>query len=405
MPKVHLRTSTPAVFSEMAGLAAVMAALVIPSGALSAAKEKPNVPPPAPPPAAPAALASKLKLELVTSDTNLAVALVAAPDDVTGRLFLVEKAGLIRILRGTKFDAAPFLDLRGKVALDPRVGGEQGLLGLAFHPKFALNGRFFINYTDLKGDTRVVEMRLDKSNPGRADPNFSRDLLFADQPYTNHNGGDLAFAPDGSLFVLLGDGGSAADPQGNGQNPKTLLGKAIRLDVEATAPVPEVIGRGLRNPWRFSFDRKTGDLYIADVGQSIFEYVHVVPAGKLTGHNFGWNVVEGLHCFQRESCDTAGMTRAVIEYAHSEGCSITGGYVYRGKALPELAGVYFFSDYCTAILRSFRMKDGRVADSWDWKQALDPDGKLAKVVAFGQDGPGDLYVVTHEGPIWKLVRK
>lgn len=369
----------------------------------AARAQHPGGPPPLGAP--PAALADKFKLALVTQDTTEAVGLVAVPDEAPGRLFVVEKRGKIRILRGGRFDPTPFLDMTGRVALERRDNGEQGLLGLTFHPQFRKNGRFYLNYTDRKGDTRVVEMRLDKASPNRADPSTERQLLFVDQPYANHNAGDLAFGRDGKLYVLLGDGGSANDPKGAGQDPNTLLAKVIRLDVEAQKPTPQVIGKGLRNPWRYSFDRKTGDLYIADVGQNLYEYVHVAPASRLAGHNFGWNVVEGFHCFQAQRCEVGGFTPPVMEYPRSEGCSITGGYVYRGKALPELDGLYFYSDYCTGLLRSFRLENGRATDSWDWKQALDPDARLARIAAFGQDQQGELYLVTHEGPIYKLVRR
>jgi glucose/arabinose dehydrogenase len=380
-----------------------------------APKPNPAVPPPNPPPPVPAALAAKVKLEVVTRDTSEAVGLVAAPGEPTGRMFVVEKKGLVRTfdLRTKTFATEPFLDLTGKVALDKRDGGEQGLLGLAFHPKWKSNGRFFINYTDLKGDTRVEERRADPRT-GRVDATFARELLFADQPFGNHNAGNLAFGPDGRLYVLLGDGGAADDPHGNGQNPKSLLGKMIRIDVDAKgnkAPAPEVVGKGMRNPWRYSFDRKTGDLYIADVGQRVWEWINVVPKAKLGGpHNFGWNVTEGNHCFGGKTdaqvdCKRDGLTAPALEYAHSEGCSISGGYVYRGKALPELQGHYFFTDYCTAILRSFRFHAGKAADSWDWKAALDPESTLAKLVAFGEDQDGELYLVSHEGPIYKLAPK
>ncbi len=364
-----------------------------------------NIPKPSPPPKVPAALANKAKLSLLTRDTNEAVGLVAVPGEKPGRLFIVEKRGVIRILRGTAVNPTPFLDVSARVKVEKRDNGEQGLLGLAFHPQYARNGFFYINYTDLKGDTRVVEMHADKINPNRAESTIDRELLFVHQPYANHNAGNLAFGPDGKLYVLMGDGGAAKDPHGNGQNPDTRLGKALRIDVQAATPVVEVIAKGLRNPWRYSFDHKTGDVYIADVGQDIYEWIHFLPAGNLTGHNLGWNIREGLHCFQDKPCDPAPFKPPVIEYPHSEGCSITGGYVYRGKALPELDGAYFFTDYCTAILRSFRMKGGKVTDSWDWKDALDPDAKLARLAAWGEDQDGELYLVSHEGPIYKLERR
>jgi glucose/arabinose dehydrogenase len=365
---------------------------------------KETVPPPSPPPPAPAKVAATARLELITNETKEAVDLVAVPGEKVGRLFVVEKRGPIRILRGKTFAPEPFLDLTGQVSLWPTPNSEQGLLGLAFHPKYLKNGRFFINYTDLKGTVRIVEYHADKADPDRANPTPARELLALEHPYTNHNGGDLEFGPDGKLYVGLGDGGSGGDPHGNGQNPEALLGKMLRIDVDAAQPKPQVVARGLRNPWRYSFDRANGDLYIADVGQNLFEMVHYLPARKVGGPtNFGWGVVEAKHCYKADSCDRTGFTEAVFEYGHNEGCSITGGYVYRGKALPALRGLYFYSDYCTALLRSFRMKGGKVADSWDWKAALDPESQLANISTFGQDQDGELYVVTHEGPIFKLV--
>jgi glucose/arabinose dehydrogenase len=353
----------------------------------------------------PPALARKVALELITADTKEALGLVTPPGETAGRVFVVEKAGLIRILRGKKLDATPFLDMSGKVSLEPRENGEQGLLGLAFHPGYAQNGRFYLNFTDPKGDTRVVERKVDPASPDRADRSFVRELLAVPQPYANHNAGDLAFGGDGKLYVLLGDGGAGDDPQNHAQNPQSRLGKAIRLDVDSPQVTVEVVGKGLRNPWRYSFDPRTKDLYIADVGQRQWEYVHVVPGGKLIGQNFGWKITEGKHCFLARSCNRRGLHAPLMEYNHREGCSITGGYVYRGKAIPELEGAYFYSDYCTAILRSFRVKGGRIADHWDWKSALDRDFKLAKIASFGLDQDGELYVVSHEGPIYKLVAR
>ncbi|HEY0708916.1 MAG TPA: PQQ-dependent sugar dehydrogenase, partial [Polyangia bacterium] len=374
--------------------------------------------PPATP--VPAQLGSKIKLQLITSESVEAVGVETVPGEPVGRLFVVEKRGPIRILRNGKFDAQPFYDMTGKVSLWSSGNSEQGLLGMAFHPKFRENGRFFINYTDLEGDTRVVELRVDKKDPNRGDPASAREILFVKQPYSNHNAGDLEFGPDGKLYVLLGDGGSADDPQGNGQNPKTLLSKILRLDVDPPAtppttgkaagsdgrPVPQVLGTGLRNPWRYTFDRKTGDLYIADVGQNLFEMVHVIPKNKIDGpNNLGWNILEGKSCFRRKNCKRTGLQEAVLDYTHREGCSISGGYVYRGKALPEIDGMYFYSDFCTALLRSFRWKDGKVSESYDWKAALDPESTLAKVSAFAEDQDGELYLITHEGPIYKFTRR
>jgi glucose/arabinose dehydrogenase len=363
-----------------------------------------KVSPPSPPKAVPAKLAAKVKLDLVTGTAAEPVGIVAVPGEPAGRMFVVERKGPVRILRGKTFEPKPFLDITGQVSLWKKPNSEQGLLALAFHPQFLKNGRFFIHYNDLKWRTRVVEMKVDKADPNKADPTSAKDLLTVEQPYDNHNGGNLEFGPDGKLYILLGDGGKAGDPHDLARNPRTLLGKVIRMDVDAPTPKPEVLGQGLRNPWRYAFDRKTGDLYIADVGQNLFEYVHVVPAKKLAGpHDFGWNVVEGNHCFQAKTCNTKGFTRPVLEYPHSEGCSITGGYVYRGKAIPELAGSYFYSDFCTAILRSFRLKGGKATDSWDWKTALDPDGKMAQITAFGEDQDGEIYITAQDGNIFKLI--
>lgn len=356
-------------------------------------------------PAPPMSVAAKIKIEIVTRDTVEPVGIVAAPGEPVGRMFVVEKRGLVRVLRGAKFDATPFLDFTRRVALESRANGEQGLLGLVFHPGFAENRRLFVNFTDVKGDTRVLELRADAAG-ARVEPKTEREVLHVKQPWANHNAGDLAFGRDGKLYVALGDGGSANDPRGHAQNPKEKLGKLLRIDVDRPGdPVIEVIGKGLRNPWRYSFDRKTGDLYLADVGQNLWEYIHVAPANKLEGHNFGWNIVEGLHCFGKATCETAGLTRPVVEFSHKEGCSITGGYVYRGKLLPEIDGHYFYSDYCSALLRSFRLRDGKAVDQWDWKAALDPDGALAQVASFGEDQAGELYIVTHDGGIHRFARR
>jgi glucose/arabinose dehydrogenase len=205
--------------------------------------------------------------------------------------------------------------------------------------------------------------------------------------------------------VGLGDGGNAGDPEGRAQNPASLLGKMLRIDIDAQKAAPEIIQRGLRNPWRYSFDRKTGDLYIADVGQNKYEWVHLAPAGKQVGLNFGWDILEGTHCFSTPDCDRKGLQLPVVEYTHDEGCSISGGHVYRGKALPELDGHYFYADFCSALVRSFRWAGGRVESHWNWRPSLDPESKLAALAAFGEDEDGELYLISHEGPVYKLVRQ
>jgi glucose/arabinose dehydrogenase len=355
--------------------------------------------------AAPAAVAADLQLTVVARKLARPVDLDAAPGDTTGRLFVVEQVGRIRILRNGVVAETPFLDIAARVSRS----NEQGLLGLAFHPDYAKNGRFFINYTDRNGDSHVTEYKVDAKNPDRADPASERDLFTVEQPYSNHNGGHVLFGPDGFLWVGFGDGGAANDPHGNGQKDGTLLGKMLRVDVNASTPKPIVHWKGLRNPWRYAFDPKTGDLFIGDVGQDKYEEIDVVDAADVprAGLNFGWNRVEGVHCFRRGECDTRGLVAPVVEYAHDEagGCSVTGGVVYRGKALPALDGVYFYADYCTGLLRSFRWKAGAPVDHWDWKAALDPKRKLATLSAFGTDADGEIYLLSLDGIVYKLERK
>ncbi|WP_437639067.1 PQQ-dependent sugar dehydrogenase [Sorangium sp. So ce854] len=359
---------------------------------------------PAPPPPSQDA-ASAATLAVFARGLDAPVALTFAPGDPRERLFVVEKTGRIRILVEGRAQGAPFLDVSALVS----TGDEQGLLGLAFHPRYAEDGRFFVNYTDRRGDTRVVEYRAAQGNPDRADPATARELLHIEQPYSNHNGGHLAFGPDGKLYVGTGDGGKRDDPHGHGQDRRSLLGKMLALDVSGAGqgrPAPEIVQIGLRNPWRYSFDRKTGDLYIADVGQDRHEEVHVVPVDRIAGHNFGWNVVEGDgHCLRGLSCNRDGLTPPVMEYPHNDGCSITGGFVYRGAELPELDGLYFYADYCTALLRSFRWKDGRATEPTDWKPILDPDNALSRVTSFGEDARGELYVLSQDGEIYRFARR
>jgi glucose/arabinose dehydrogenase len=338
------------------------------------------------------------------------VGLVFAPGDPERRLYVVEKPGQVRLFSPDgKAAEAPLVDVSARMKIAHR---EQGLLGLAFHPRVADNGRFYLNFTDLSGDTQVVEKRLAAAPGGgfrwdAVDPAHDRRILFVDQPYPNHNGGNLVFGPDGKLWVGLGDGGAAGDPERRAQDDKTLLGKMLRIDVDADPgrpdPTPEVVGKGVRNPWRYSFDRATGNLYVADVGQIRHEWIHVLPSGRLTGWNFGWNVVEGSECFKPRHCDRIRFPKPMVEYNHAEGCSITGGHVYRGKALPALAGHYFYADFCTALLRSFRIEGGKVVDHVTWKETLDPESQLAQVSDIAVDEAGELYVVSLEGPIWKLV--
>ena len=358
--------------------------------------------PPAPVPV-PDEAARGVTLAVVARRLDQPLALAFAAGDPGKRLFVVEKTGRIRIVKGGQLLAEPFIDLSDRVS----GGSEQGLLGLAFHPRYAENGRFFVNYTNTRGDTRVVEIETALPGADRATIVRERVLLEVDQPYSNHNGGHLVMGPDGKLLVGLGDGGSANDPRGYAQSNRSLLGKMLRIDPNAQgkAAAAKILAKGLRNPWRYALDRKTSDLYIGDVGQNAWEEIDVVALDALEGLNFGWNVMEGLHCFGKAGCNTAGLTLPVVEYGHDAGCSITGGVVYRGKAIPSLDGAYFYSDYCTAFLRSFRWNrtSKTITDHWDWSKALNPASRLAQIASFGEDEDGEVYVLSLAGTVWKLV--
>ena len=346
-----------------------------------------------------------LRLQVIASGLDNPLYLTAPAGDP--RLFIVEQPGRIRIFEDGRLLDTPFLDITSKV----RSGGEQGLLSVAFHPRYADNGYFYVNYTDVTGDTRVERYRV-SGDPDRADVASASLVLHVDQPYANHNGGLVAFGPDGRLYIGMGDGGSGGDPQGHGQNTQSLLGALLRIDVDGTQPygVPsdnpfagrfggrgELWAWGLRNPWRFSWDRQTGLFYLADVGQNQWEEIHVVPADS-AGVNYGWAIMEGTHCFGASSCDRSGLTLPVHEYDHGDGCSITGGYVYRGRALPHLSGHYFYSDYCDGWLRSFRYENGRAVDHREWSV-----GELGNVLSFGEDASGELYVLTSNGTVRRFV--
>jgi glucose/arabinose dehydrogenase len=324
--------------------------------------------------------------------------------DGSGRLFVVEQAGRILIIDEGVVNPTPFLDIVSIVGSD---ANEQGLLGLAFHPNYASNGLFFVNYTDKQGDTRIARYSV-SDNPDVADPNSAKILLAIDQPYANHNGGQVVFGPDGYLYIGMGDGGAANDPHNNGQNLNALLGKILRIDVDNGDPYaipqdnpfasngqgsPEIWSYGWRNPWRFSFDRATNDMYVADVGQNQYEEVHVELAGTPSGQNYGWRLMEGAHCFDSNECDPAslGLVLPIAEYDHGQGCSITGGYVYRGSQFPTLTGVYFYGDYCSGIMWALRHEaDG----SWSQAELLQSGYTIS---SFGQDEAGEVYLVHHGG--------
>ena len=329
-------------------------------------------------------------------------------EDGSGRLFVIEKPGLIRIIQDGELLDEPFLDIRDVV---DDGGNEQGLLGLAFHPDYASNGRFFVAYTT--EDTNSVAEYTVTSDANVADPASGRVLIAAPDQYANHNGGMLAFGPDGHLYISMGDGGSSGDPLDSGQSLDTLLGKILRIDVDSgdTYGIPadnpfvgetgveeEIWAYGLRNPWRFSFDRETGDLWIADVGQNRLEELNYQPAGSAGGENYGWNTMEGTDCFSPQSgCDETGLVLPIFEYDHGQGCSITGGYVYRGEAIDGLHGTYLFTDYCTGNFWATRA----TGDGFETEEIGNIPGGVS---AFGEGEDGELYVVNDpDGIIYRLV--
>jgi glucose/arabinose dehydrogenase len=355
----------------------------------------------------PATIARGVNLATAASGFERPVLLVVAPGDSRRRLFVVEQRGKIRIVENGVTAKRPFFDSDKRLS----TGGEQGLLGLAFHPQFQANGRLYVDYTTEDKNTHIVEYRVSASDPDRVDMTTAKELIEIRHPFSNHNGGNLLFGPDGKLYTGTGDGGSANDPFKNGQNRQALLAKILRFDVDAAKPVPELVHLGSRNPWRFWFDKPTGDLYIGDVGQNLWENVYVVAGDDHSEHNFGWNIVEGNHCFMSDTCDRSGLTPPVADYGHDQGCSVTGGVTYRGKALPALTGRYFYADYCTGLLRSFRWtRDpssptarGWIRDHWDWKPTIDHDGVLAQISSFGVDADGEIYIVLLTGSILELV--
>ncbi len=327
-----------------------------------------------------------LSLELVVGGMSQPLFVDAPVGD--HRLFVVERGGRIRVVADGQLRAAPFLDLSALVS----TSGERGLLGLAFHPAYGDNGRFFVHYTDGGGANRVVEYAVSAGDPNRADPASARPLLTVAQPASNHNGGMIAFGPDGRLYVAVGDGGGAGDPYRNGQDPSTILGTITALDVDSGAT--SLFAYGLRNPWRFAWDGLR--MYIGDVGQGAREEVDVLSLFD-AGANLGWPLMEGTRCFT-PGCSPAGLTLPVLEYDHSQGCSITGGYVYRGTQIPELAGHYFYGDFCSGFVRSFRYT-GVAEDASAWATLT-----TAGLVSFGTDGGGELYVVSLGGTVAKVVR-
>jgi glucose/arabinose dehydrogenase len=331
------------------------------------------------------------------------------PNDGTGRMFVVQQPGSIRIGVNGSLTATPFLDITAKV----NFGGEMGLLGLAFHPQFTQNHLFYVHYDRTVGgqiQSVISEFHVSTTDPNQADPDSERILLTVNQPFGNHKGGQIVFGPDGFLYIGFGDGGSGGDPMGNGQNLQTLLGKMLRIDVNSqsggkqyaippsnpfanSGGLPEIWAYGLRNPWRFSFERGGTRLFVGDVGQDKFEEVDILEAGK----NYGWNVMEGLHCYNPSSgCTMTGLTMPIVEYPHTDGEAVMGGFVYRGTAISGLSGAYIFGDYISGTM---------------WKLVESPPGTWTRttllstgrnISSFGQDTAGELYVVDYSGSVLKL---
>jgi glucose/arabinose dehydrogenase len=318
--------------------------------------------------------------------------------DGSGRLFIVEKLGHIHIFQNGTLVETPFLEIEDPVN---NTANERGLLGLAFHPGFDQNGYFYVNYTGRGGNTFISRFQASGDS---ADPASESILLTVDQPFPNHNGGTLNFGPDGYLYAGLGDGGAAGDPFGNGQSLDTLLGKILRIDVDSAEPyaIPadnpfgdEIWAYGLRNPWRMSFDSATGDLYIGDVGQGEWEEIDIIPAGSAGGQNFGWDYREGAHDY--EGGGPPGMIDPIAEYSHAGGgCSVTGGYVYRG-AMAEWNGIYLYGDYCSGFIWGLI----RTSDGWQTQLLFDT---AFSITSFGQDENGEIYLADDNGGIYMLVR-
>jgi glucose/arabinose dehydrogenase len=334
---------------------------------------------------------------IITSGLTRPVDLQSAFDG-SGRLFIIEKYGAIRIFENGQLLDQPFLNI------DDRVddgSNEMGLLGLAFHRNYEQNGYFYVNYTGEGGDTRISRFT---ASGNTADPNSEQVLMIIEQPFPNHNGGAVAFGPDGYLYLGLGDGGAAGDPQKNGQNTSTLLGSILRIDVDNGNPytIPadnpfgnEVWAYGLRNPWRMSFDSLTGDLWIGDVGQGAWEEIDFLPAGSAAGANFGWSIMEGSYGYDGEP--QPGMLLPAAEYSHDFGCSVTGGYVYRG-AMPEWNGIYLYGDYCSGTVWGLILSNGQ----WQSQVMFEAD---ARITSFGQDEAGEVYLVSDDGRVFILARK
>jgi len=336
-----------------------------------------------------------LALTTIASGFKRPVYLTQPPDD-THRLFVVLQGGRIRIIRDGVKLRRPFFDIAGQVSTGP----EQGLLSLAFDPQFATNRFVYVDYTNLAGNVRVVRYRVMKAHPNRVDQSTARVLLRVREPFANHNGGQLQFGPDGKLYVAMGDGGSAGDPFNNAQNTTSRLGKILTIDASTSPVTVSMYAYGLRNPWRFAFDKATGDLWIGDVGQDAWEEVDYLPAGTAAGTDFGWSGYEGTHVYnatRAAAMNVASLTWPVAEYPHPTGEAIIGGYVYRGSAIPGLQGTYLYGDYMTARVWALTSPGGTPSEVPNVTQTV------GHISSFGQDSSGELYLITLGGTVDKIV--
>jgi glucose/arabinose dehydrogenase len=388
-------TLPPAIATQSPANTGATPAIVSPLPSDQPAAEVPTLPP---------ASSTGISLDAISIGVERVVSGLIEPVDLvnagdgSGRLFVVEKPGRIKIIKDNAVLPGTFLDLTDRVKSD---GYEQGRLGMAFHPDYRSNGVFFVNYTDLNGDTVVSRFNV-SGNPDVAEVGTETLVMGIDDPARNHNGGDLVFGPDRMLYIGMGDGGGAGDTYGNGQRRDTLLGKMLRINVDSlpyTIPAdnpflsdpsyyPEIWATGLRNPWRYSFDRLTGDMYIADVGQDKYEELNFQPAGSPGGQNYGWPIMEGFHCFpDANQCNQSGLMPPVAEYTHDFGISVTGGYVYRGSLYPSLQGIYFYGDFGTSRIWGLaRDANG----TWQTRELLRPGISLS---SFGEDEAGELYLL------------
>lgn len=376
-------------------------------------------------------LPSNLKLEIIHTDFNKPV-FINTPFSGDDTLFVTEQSGMVRVLINNKIVKTPFLNILDRVHQAKMPGDERGLLGFAFHPEYLNNGKVYVNYSNSDGNTTISEFTKSKSRKLSINPSSEKILMIIEQPYSNHNGGHIEFGPDGYLYISVGDGGSAGDPHGNAQNKNVLLGSILRVDVNtdenysipSTNPfiddegADEIWGYGLRNPWRFSIDSQTSLIFIADVGQNSWEELNIVEIDK-AGYNFGWNILEGNHCYLEDDCNRDNMVLPKYEYPNDanyfktmlgikqkkdvHGCSITGGYLYRGRKIPEINNHYFFADYCTGKILSVKYD---TLEEYDWTEMLMAtiSNKKIYISSFGIDGNNEIYIIDHGGSIYKLVK-